>query len=185
MSFLKNFFYQNFVPFSRQQQTLLAILYWRNSKNEFLWKKLPFLATFKITDFINHVEIAFRLPKGPIILNYIHCSASDLIWKMTFYNTTIYSHFWNISWKQLLLQFSTKCGSFTKLLQTKIFFFCIFQDLEGYPHQYYMPAQKDGYSGVALLSKTEPIKVSFFNSQTFNNFVHIWIFPPKTRPQFT
>ena len=74
---------------------------------------------------------------------------------------------------------------FTKLLQTKIFFFCIFQDLEGYPHQYYMPAQKDGYSGVALLSKTEPIKVSFFNSQTFNNFVHIWIFPPKTRPQFT
>ena len=34
-------------------------------KIEFM-KKLPFLATFKITDFINHVEIAFRLPKGQL-----------------------------------------------------------------------------------------------------------------------
>jgi len=31
--------------------------------------------------------------------------------------------------------------------------------LDDYPHQYYMPAEKDGYSGVALLSKKEPIKV--------------------------
>ena len=29
-------------------------------------KNPPFLATFKITDFINHVEIAFRLPKGQL-----------------------------------------------------------------------------------------------------------------------
>ncbi len=28
-----------------------------------------------------------------------------------------------------------------------------------YPHQYYFPAQKDGYSGVALLSKSKPLKV--------------------------
>ena len=29
-------------------------------------KNPPFLATFKITDFINHVEIEFRLPKGQL-----------------------------------------------------------------------------------------------------------------------
>jgi AP endonuclease-1 len=34
------------------------------------------------------------------------------------------------------------------------------QDLEDYPHQYYMPAEKEGYAGVALLSKTKPIKVT-------------------------
>ena len=31
--------------------------------------------------------------------------------------------------------------------------------LADYKHQYYLPAEKDGYSGVALLSKIEPIKV--------------------------
>ena len=31
--------------------------------------------------------------------------------------------------------------------------------LADYKHQYYLPAEKDGYSGVALLSKNEPIKV--------------------------
>jgi len=31
--------------------------------------------------------------------------------------------------------------------------------LSDYEHQYYLPAEKDGYSGVALLSKIEPIKV--------------------------
>ena len=33
------------------------------------------------------------------------------------------------------------------------------QALADYKHQYYLPAQKDGYSGVALLSKIEPLKV--------------------------
>lgn len=33
------------------------------------------------------------------------------------------------------------------------------QDLEDYKHQYYFSAEKDGYSGVALLSKMKPIKV--------------------------
>lgn len=28
-----------------------------------------------------------------------------------------------------------------------------------YKHQYYLPAEKDGYSGVALLSKSKPLKV--------------------------
>lgn len=31
----------------------------------------------------------------------------------------------------------------------------------GYPYQYYFPAEKKGYSGVAILSKTEPKKVVF------------------------
>lgn len=31
----------------------------------------------------------------------------------------------------------------------------------GYPYQYYYPAQKKGYSGVAILSKTEPKQVTF------------------------
>ncbi len=33
------------------------------------------------------------------------------------------------------------------------------QDLEAYPHQYWFAAQKEGYSGVALLSKTKPTSV--------------------------
>ena len=32
--------------------------------------------------------------------------------------------------------------------------------LDNYKHQYYFPAEKDGYSGVALLSKTKPLKVN-------------------------
>lgn len=31
----------------------------------------------------------------------------------------------------------------------------------GYPYQYYYPAQKKGYSGVAILSKTEPKQITF------------------------
>ena len=31
--------------------------------------------------------------------------------------------------------------------------------MKGYPHQYWFAAEKDGYSGVALLSKTKPVKV--------------------------
>jgi exodeoxyribonuclease III len=34
-------------------------------------------------------------------------------------------------------------------------------ELAGYPYQYYYPAQKKGYSGVAILSKTEPKKVVY------------------------
>ncbi|TDP58872.1 exodeoxyribonuclease III [Flavobacterium dankookense] len=33
--------------------------------------------------------------------------------------------------------------------------------LAGYPYQYYFSAQKKGYSGVAILSKTEPKKIVF------------------------
>ena len=32
--------------------------------------------------------------------------------------------------------------------------------LDKYKHQFYFPAEKDGYSGVALLSKTKPLKVN-------------------------
>ncbi len=35
-----------------------------------------------------------------------------------------------------------------------------FQDLKDYKHQYYMPAKKEGYSGVALLSKIKPLDVT-------------------------
>jgi exodeoxyribonuclease III len=34
-------------------------------------------------------------------------------------------------------------------------------ELAGYPYQYYYPAQKKGYSGVAILSKTEPKNVVY------------------------
>lgn len=34
-------------------------------------------------------------------------------------------------------------------------------ELAGYPYQYYYPAQKKGYSGVAILSKTEPKNVIY------------------------
>ena len=37
--------------------------------------------------------------------------------------------------------------------------FITFQDLPDYPHQYYFPAEKDGYAGVALLAKCKPLKV--------------------------
>ena len=33
------------------------------------------------------------------------------------------------------------------------------QKLDGYPHKYWLPAEKEGYSGVAILSKKEPINV--------------------------
>ena len=33
------------------------------------------------------------------------------------------------------------------------------QNLKDFPHQYYMPAKKEGYSGVALLSRNKPINV--------------------------
>ena len=33
------------------------------------------------------------------------------------------------------------------------------QALSDYKHQYYFPAEKEGYAGVALISKVEPIKV--------------------------
>jgi exonuclease III len=33
------------------------------------------------------------------------------------------------------------------------------QNLPDYPHQFWFPAEKDGYSGVALLSKEKPIEV--------------------------
>ena len=33
------------------------------------------------------------------------------------------------------------------------------QKLDGYPHKYCLPAEKEGYSGVAILSKKEPINV--------------------------
>eukprot|EP00095_Tigriopus_kingsejongensis_P004389 maker-scaffold1394_size43558-snap-gene-0.9 protein:Tk04389 transcript:maker-scaffold1394_size43558-snap-gene-0.9-mRNA-1 annotation:"ap endonuclease" len=35
------------------------------------------------------------------------------------------------------------------------------KNLEGYPHQYWLAAQKEGYSGVALLSRTEPKEVTY------------------------
>ena len=31
--------------------------------------------------------------------------------------------------------------------------------LSDYKHQYYFPAEKEGYAGVALISKVEPLKV--------------------------
>jgi exonuclease III len=37
-----------------------------------------------------------------------------------------------------------------------------FQNLKDYPHQYWFPAEKEGYSGVALFSKEEPIEVKVF-----------------------
>lgn len=33
--------------------------------------------------------------------------------------------------------------------------------MEGYSHQYWLAAKKEGYSGVALLSKTKPLEVTF------------------------
>jgi exonuclease III len=39
-----------------------------------------------------------------------------------------------------------------------------FQNLKDYPHQYWFPAEKEGYSGVALFSKEEPIEVKVFIS---------------------
>lgn len=40
----------------------------------------------------------------------------------------------------------------------------------GYPYQYYFSAQKKGYSGVAILSKTEPKKVVFGTEVTHMDF---------------
>ena len=31
--------------------------------------------------------------------------------------------------------------------------------MSDYKHQYYFPAEKEGYAGVALISKVEPLKV--------------------------
>lgn len=36
-----------------------------------------------------------------------------------------------------------------------------FSSIADYPHAYWLPAQKDGYSGVGLLSKTKPLSVEF------------------------
>ena len=41
-----------------------------------------------------------------------------------------------------------------------IFISHFFKDLVDYKHQYYMPAEKEGYSGVAVLSKIKPINVT-------------------------
>lgn len=40
----------------------------------------------------------------------------------------------------------------------------------GYPYQYYFPAQKKGYSGVAILSKIEPKKVVFGTGIDYMDF---------------
>ena len=40
----------------------------------------------------------------------------------------------------------------------------------GYPYQYYYPAQKKGYSGVAILSKTEPKQVVFGTGIDYMDF---------------
>ncbi len=37
----------------------------------------------------------------------------------------------------------------------------------GYPYQYYYPAQKKGYSGVAILSKTEPKQITDLEFHTW------------------
>ena len=41
--------------------------------------------------------------------------------------------------------------------------------MDGYPHQHWFPAVKEGYSGVALFSKEEPIKVDVIILLAFNN----------------
>ncbi len=46
---------------------------------------------------------------------------------------------------------------FCKRCFTVCSFLC--QNLKDYPHQYWFAAQKEGYSGVALLSRTEPLSV--------------------------
>jgi exodeoxyribonuclease III len=40
----------------------------------------------------------------------------------------------------------------------------------GYPFQYYFSAQKKGYSGVAILSKTKPLKVTFGTGIDYMDF---------------
>jgi exonuclease III len=35
----------------------------------------------------------------------------------------------------------------------------VFQNLEDYPHKFWYPAEKEGYSGIALFSKEKPIHV--------------------------
>jgi len=40
----------------------------------------------------------------------------------------------------------------------------------GYPYQYYYPAQKKGYSGVAILSKIEPKKITFGTGIDYMDF---------------
>lgn len=43
-------------------------------------------------------------------------------------------------------------------------------EMAGYPYQYYYPAQKKGYSGVAILSKTKPKKVVFGTGIDYMDF---------------
>jgi len=36
-----------------------------------------------------------------------------------------------------------------------------FQNIEGYPHSYWLAADKEGYSSIGLISKTKPLSVEF------------------------